>query len=197
MSETLIDLIRHGEPVGGSRYRGSGIDDPLSEKGWTQMWRAVGDHAPWSQIVTSPLRRCRTFAEALGERHGLPVKVEEDFREVGFGAWEGLDHAAIKEGQAQEYQAFLDDPLRNRPPGAEPLEAFIERTCAALERSIAAHRGGHLLIVCHAGVIRALAGTVVEASPRGIYRIKVTNGGITRLRHDGRRLVLEGLNVAL
>jgi len=30
---TTIDLLRHGEPVGGKRYRGQ-IDDPLSEKGW-------------------------------------------------------------------------------------------------------------------------------------------------------------------
>ena len=37
---TLIDMIRHGEPVGGRRYRGQ-IDDPLSEKGWRQMWAAV------------------------------------------------------------------------------------------------------------------------------------------------------------
>ena len=34
---TTIDLIRHGEPVGGRRYRGGRMDDPLSEKGWAQM----------------------------------------------------------------------------------------------------------------------------------------------------------------
>ncbi|MHB1590203.1 MAG: histidine phosphatase family protein [Sulfuricella sp.] len=42
MKSTTIDLIRHGEPVGGRRYRGR-TDDPLSEKGWNQMWTAVGD----------------------------------------------------------------------------------------------------------------------------------------------------------
>ena len=41
---TTIDLIRHGEPVGGRKYRGQ-TDDPLSEKGWEQMWKAVGDYA--------------------------------------------------------------------------------------------------------------------------------------------------------
>ena len=35
---TTIDLIRHGEPVGGSKYRGQ-TDDPLSEKGWAQIAR--------------------------------------------------------------------------------------------------------------------------------------------------------------
>jgi alpha-ribazole phosphatase len=29
---TTLDLMRHGEPVGGRRYSGQ-IDDPLSEKG--------------------------------------------------------------------------------------------------------------------------------------------------------------------
>ena len=42
---TTIDLIRHGEPVGGRKYRGQ-IDDPLSDKGWTQMRQAVADHKP-------------------------------------------------------------------------------------------------------------------------------------------------------
>jgi len=37
--------MRHGEPVGGRAYRGHSIDDPLSEKGWQQMWDAVGDDA--------------------------------------------------------------------------------------------------------------------------------------------------------
>ena len=61
---TTIDLIRHGEPVGGSKYRGQ-TDDPLSEKGWEQMRAAVGDHRPWEAILTSPLARCRAFAEKL------------------------------------------------------------------------------------------------------------------------------------
>ena len=37
MKETTIDLIRHGEPVGGRAYRGHNIDDPLSDKGWQQI----------------------------------------------------------------------------------------------------------------------------------------------------------------
>ena len=28
MRDTLVDLIRHGEPTGGRRYRGNGADDP-------------------------------------------------------------------------------------------------------------------------------------------------------------------------
>ncbi len=42
IQNTKIDIIRHGEPIGGPRFRGHGVDDPLSEKGWEQMWNAVG-----------------------------------------------------------------------------------------------------------------------------------------------------------
>jgi broad specificity phosphatase PhoE len=71
---TQIDFIRHGEPLGGKCYRGQ-IDDPLSATGWQQMWQALGDAAPWQQIVTSPLSRCQAFAAALAERHGLPMTI--------------------------------------------------------------------------------------------------------------------------
>ena len=30
---TTLDLLRHGEPIGGSKIRGSGVDDPLSPRG--------------------------------------------------------------------------------------------------------------------------------------------------------------------
>ena len=73
MKETLIDFIRHGEPEGGRRYRGNAVDDALSEKGWQQMWGAVGDRPPWQQIISSPMRRCSAFAEA-----GEPCPIDTD-----------------------------------------------------------------------------------------------------------------------
>ena len=131
MTDTLIDLIRHGTPEGGRAYRGHGIDDLLSEKGWAQMWAAVGGEAaesvPWTRIVSSPLARCSAFAEALGARHGLPVAVDTRFREVGFGRWEGRTPDQIQRDSPDEYAAFFADPVRNRPPAAEPLEAFVAR----------------------------------------------------------------------
>src|SRR3569833_5018 len=87
-ASTVVELLRHGEPVGGTRIRGQS-DDPLSERGWQQMWQAAGEAAPWQAIITSPLLRCAAFARALAERHGLPVQVEPRFKEIGFGAWEG------------------------------------------------------------------------------------------------------------
>lgn len=85
MSTTLVDLLRHGEPEGGRRYRGS-LDDPLSDRGWDQMWRAASGDTPWDLVISSPLRRCREFAEQLSSRLQLPLTIKPDLQELGYGA---------------------------------------------------------------------------------------------------------------
>lgn len=182
MQDTLVDLIRHGEPVGGRRYRGNGADDPLSETGWRQMRKAVGDGAHWDQIVSSPMRRCLFFAQELAGRHGLPLAVDPGLVEIGMGAWEGRTHAEVAAAEPERYHAFYRDPLRCRPPGAEPLMAFLQRIAAAYDRQIAAYPGRRLLIVCHAGVTRAIVGHLLGAEPTGWYRMRVDYAGLTRVR---------------
>jgi broad specificity phosphatase PhoE len=131
MAETVIDFIRHGEPVGGRRFRGSGIDDPLSETGMAQMWRAIDGQCPWQSIVSSPMQRCIGFADALASRQGLPLRVDERLKEVGFGAWEGQSPADLQRNDPDGYRAFYTAPLDWQPQGAEPFADFVRRVAAA------------------------------------------------------------------
>jgi alpha-ribazole phosphatase len=192
--ETRIDLLRHGEPVGGSRYRGQ-VDDALSEKGWKQMWQAVADCQDWEQIITSPLQRCRAFAGSLGERLGLPVYAERRFAEVGFGVWEGKTRADLERLFPGQLARFYRDPVNQRPPGAEPLDEFLSRVQGGFEELLERFAGQKLLIVTHAGVIRAVMSYVLEMPPAAMYRIQVANAGMTRLITDGEcsfRLLAHG-----
>jgi alpha-ribazole phosphatase len=125
--DTLVDLLRHGEPEGGRAYRGNSIDDPLTEKGWFQMRSAVRGFDGWETVATSPLQRCRSFADELGHETDSEVVIEQDFREVGFGEWEGKTPDEIIARNPEEYEAFYKDPANCRPVGAEPLEAFTDR----------------------------------------------------------------------
>lgn len=184
--ETEIELLRHGEPLGGRRYRGR-RDDALSDRGWQQMWHAVGDRADWQQIVTSPLQRCRSFALALGDRHRLPVAVDERFAEVGFGSWEGRTRQELEAQEPGQVARFLRDPVASRPPGAEALEAFISRVHAGLGDMLQAYAGQRILLVAHAGVIRAVISHVLGMPPAAMYRIHVANAGLTRIRTDPER----------
>ena len=194
--KTLIDLIRHGEPVGGRRYRGQ-QDDALSEKGWDQMWQSVGNRNDWQQIVTSPLQRCHDFAHAFGERHGVPVQSEPRFAEVGFGEWEGKTRAELDDLAQGQVARFYQDPVNNRPAGAEPLEDFVGRVSNGLTAMLADYPGQSVLVVTHAGVIRAILSCVLVMPSAAMYRINVANAGITRLVTDRERtfnLISHGSN---
>jgi broad specificity phosphatase PhoE len=188
---TLLDFIRHGEPVGGSRYRGNGIDDPLSDRGWQQLRDTTSVFKGWQRIISSPMRRCKEFAQWLANQRGLPVEIHDDLREVGFGIWEGATRAEIQQEHPLEYDAFYQDPVNRRPPGAEPLGAFSARISAVFDDLLETHSGQHMLIVAHAGVIRAALGHVTRAPEIQWYRTAVDNAGLTRFTKDkhGLRLV--------
>ncbi|MEJ2344330.1 MAG: alpha-ribazole phosphatase family protein [Gammaproteobacteria bacterium] len=181
---TTVDLIRHGEPVGGRKYRGQ-LDDPLSDKGWRQMRRAVAGDVPWDLVLSSPLRRCLEFARELSQRRALALEIEERFKEVGFGAWEGRTAEQVAAHDPDVLRRFWRDPMSERPPGAEPLPAFRGRVVSAWNDMLRRHAGRHVLIVGHAGVIRMVLSHVLGMPPAHLFRIQVQNAGITRIEVQG------------
>lgn len=191
--DTHIDLIRHGEPVGGRAYRGDGCDDPLSETGWQQMRAAVADAPGWERVVSSPMRRCREFAEVLCAERGLPLQIEPRLREIGLGAWEGLKPHELLARRAEEYAAFYADPVAHPIEGGEPVLDFMARVSTVLDELLQVHAGERLLLVTHAGVIRAAVAHVLHTSPTGMFRLKPGYAQIARIRHDGKRSYLMGL----
>ncbi len=196
---TVLDYLRHGEPVGGSRFRGHGIDDPLSEHGWRQMRHTSAALSGWQRVISSPMRRCLEFAQWLAEDRELPLSVHQDLKEVGFGNWEGLDRAQLQALHPEEYAAFYRDPVHNRPQGAEPLQIFGSRVAKVFDSLVHEHAGEHLLVVGHAGVIRATLGYVINAPAVNWYRSDVANAALTRFASDrrGTRLVIHNWRPAL
>ena len=193
----FIDLIRHGEPVGGRRYRGQ-LDDPLSELGWSQMRSAVANQRPWRQIISSPLLRCSEFAAELAQQLQIPLEIEPRLQEIGFGRWEGQTAEQIEASESGALQRFYDDPVRGAPPGAEGLEYFHQRVLAAWQLIIRRNAEMSVLVVAHAGVIRAIVGEVLGMPPANMFKLQVSNAGISRI-HVGKGLqtVLEFHNARL
>jgi broad specificity phosphatase PhoE len=184
VTTTTLDYLRHGEPIGGSRFRGNGVDDPLSDLGWSQM-RATSDAlSGWEQVIASPMQRCRAFAEQLAEARDLPLTVIEDLREVGFGSWEGRDREVLRRDHTSEYEAFYRDPVNNRPADAEPLADFGIRVAAVFDHLVQRFSGQHLLVVAHAGVIRATLGHVTQSPAQAWYRANVDHAAMSRFVHD-------------
>ena len=197
---TIVDLIRHGEPVGGRKYRGQ-TDDPLSEKGWLQMRTAVGEHQPWQTVLTSPLLRCSEFARELATRHQLPLHTDPRLMEIGFGAWEGKTSTELKATDPDILLRFWQDPITHKPEGAEPAQAFHDRIAAVWQDILAQYANKHTLIVCHAGVIRMTLVYLLGMPIQHVFRIQVANASITRIELDNYqgqwfpRLIFHGGNL--
>lgn len=187
---TRIDLLRHGETEGGSRYRGS-IDDPLTPRGRAAMRAALGEAHDWDRIVSSPLRRCADFARDLAQRHGLPLAIDARLREIHFGDWEGKTASDLLATQPEAVTRFWNDPVSHPPPGAEDVRALEARVLLAWEELVTRHAGEQLLVVTHGGPLRIILGRVQGLTLMESLRLEVAQA--QRFRIEARREPEESL----
>jgi len=176
---TIIDIIRHGEPIGGRKYRGF-QDDPLSEKGWQQMRYAVAEFSEWESIVSSPLLRCIKFAQEYSKKHNIPLHVDERFKEIDWGVWQGCTTDEICRDDADIILKFRAAPLEHTPENAENVLDFSKRVVSAWHGLIQQYKNQHILLVAHAGIIRAVMCHVLDAPAEHMFRIYVSSAAITR-----------------
>ncbi len=189
---TTLDLLRHGACEGGDIYRGS-TDVPLSELGWQQMHNALAaevvdaERPPWDLIVSSPLQRCRLFAQAKADEYLLPMHIIDDFKEMHFGDWEGQEIKHISQQQPNAVAAFYGSPAQVAPPNGESIGQLQARMLPALDQLLAEHCGKHLLLVQHGVTIRALIGWALNMDLNHVTRIEIPYAGISRIKvyHHG------------
>jgi alpha-ribazole phosphatase/probable phosphoglycerate mutase len=148
------------------------------------MREAVADRCPWQCIVSSPLIRCQAFAEELAQRHDRELVIDDRLKEIGFGDWEGRTAAELQAEQDIVLHHFWADPLRHRPPGAESMHDFEARVVGAWEQILRDHRGRHVLIVGHAGMMRMIIRHVLGMPLAHVFRIQVANAAISRIQVD-------------
>lgn len=154
------------------------------------MRAALGEATPWTRIVSSPLSRCRAFAEELSGQRDLPLSLDDRLREVGFGVWEGKSAVEIESETPGALVRFKSDPVHARPPGAEALDSFYRRVAEALVAILRRNNDEHVLLVGHAGVIRMALAWALAIPQANAYRIEVASAKFTRLRFDAGRATL-------
>ncbi len=155
MTEAVIWMLRHGATTGGEGFRGR-TDDELTAAGFDSMAGAVATIGPVDRVVTSPLARCRRFAEYFAAGCGIALEIQPAFAEMDFGAWEGLTAAEVVRTDADRLEAFWRDPRAAMPPGGESFAAFEARVVSAVD-ALNAGSPERVLVLTHAGVIRVAA----------------------------------------
>lgn len=173
-----IDLLRHGEVQGGSRFCGH-HDVPLTPTGWQQMYSRVAQQQ-WDVIVTSPLVRCADFAQVWGWQQSLAVIYEPRLQEMHFGVWEGKTAAEIMIEDENALSNFWTDPEQYSPPQGESLVCFSQRVLAAWHDVLQRYQDQRVLVVTHGGVIRLLAALTRQWPAKRLLEVEVKHASLWR-----------------
>jgi broad specificity phosphatase PhoE len=175
-------LVRHGQTDGdsGTRYHGS-ADVDLSPQGVEQIKQvrhALGEPG-FELVVASPLRRAWKSAWLIAE--GAPVRLEDGFREIHFGRWEGLTAAEIEASDPILYRDWKDGAPAFEYPSGEPRAQFRERVLNGLGTLLGAPAHSALVVV-HKGVIRSIVELLTGVA---LDRELPPLGGVIELTRDG------------
>lgn len=182
-------LLRHGETAltPEKRFSGSGGSDPaLSETGRHQAAcaaEAFAARGTVQEIVSSPLRRCRETAQAVADRLGLEVAVDEGLRETDFGAWEGLTFAEVRERHGADLTAWLASPDAAPTGGGESFAEVAERISVTRDRLVARHKGRTALLVTHVTPIKTLVRLALGAPPESLFRMELSPASVSTVAY--------------
>ena len=169
----LLHLLRHGAPELSGRMLGR-TDSPVTAEG---MAACVARVKPlnFKQIVCSDLKRSQAIADAIGRDRGLAPATDARWRELDFGAWDGLAAAEI---DAAALQRFWADPDGAPPPGGERWSDLVARITHAIEDLTPETS----LIVTHGGAIRAALKSLCGFGLRELWAFDLPYTALLTLR---------------
>ncbi len=194
VKKTRFTLVRHAESLWNATGHWQGHGNPsLSARGFEQAHdcaaRFRDSGVRIDRLLCSDLLRTRQTAEAIGESLGLIPQPTALLRELAIGRWTGMTRAEIEVADGRLLDAFDSGDPNVRPGGGETRNEIRTRVRAAVERLSVVHAGEHLMLVVHAGVIKAL---VPEANPANTESVEITLEGIRdarpRVRYDNASL---------
>ena len=189
-----LDFLRHGETSLSHTLRGK-TDDALTAKGWMQMQSTIAQaeqvSQAWDVIYSSPLQRCRLFAEQWAEQKQLPLYIEPNLQEMDFGEWEAQPTERLYQLFPDELAQFWQTPLSFTPPQAESLLAFKSRVLESVETlTQQMHKQGwqRALIISHGGVIKLLKCQALKQHDNDLLKMSAELGQLNCFVFDQGQL---------
>ncbi|MCR4432026.1 MAG: alpha-ribazole phosphatase [Tepidanaerobacteraceae bacterium] len=182
-------LIRHGETLWNKEFKYQGQSDiPLSDTGRLQALK-LSERLKAQKIdgvYSSDLQRAMETARIISVPHELEVFPAREMRELSFGKWEGCTFDEINEKWPGEMERWRKDPYNERPEGGENLSELCERVSIFLKAAANKHPEKNILIVTHAGPIRALLSVILNLHYDLFWKFKISNASITVVEYDGK-----------
>jgi alpha-ribazole phosphatase len=173
VSSFALHLLRHGEPEGAEALIGRTDAPPKAAGISVCVDQARGLEA--AALIASDLSRAQLAGEAISRATDLPLSVDPRWRELDFGAWDGMAPADIDNAALAR---FWNDPDAHAPPHGECWSALVHRVSAA----IADLAPCPTLIVTHGGAMRAALAVLCGFDVRQAWAFDLPYGALLSLR---------------
>ena len=201
-----IYLIRHTQTASdpGLCY---GQSDIALAASFAEEMAAVHDKLPEFDedclVFSSPLTRCLQLAQTFSDA----VTTDQRLQELNFGDWEGQRFDAI---DSEVLQHWTDNFVTAAPPNGENFEDLYQRAaefwqellasatapCVALPpASVQSSKAKQVLIITHAGVIRALLANALNLPLANSFQLRIDSGSAHKLRLADDYLYIEYINL--
>jgi probable phosphoglycerate mutase len=184
----VLILVRHGRTAANAAGLLQGrLDNPLDDIGEAQAVATAAALGRVDRVITSPLQRARSTAEAIGG----DVVVDERWVELDYGLFDGQAQGDLA---ADVWDHWRADP-EYAPPGGESLAELDRRVAAALDEL--SHDAQHrdIVVVSHVSPIKAAIAWAV-GSTVGVmsWRCRLDVASICRIAVTPRGPVMISFN---
>lgn len=171
----MLYLVRHGRtPANAAGLLLGRLDPDLDGQGLSQISRLTGVLPAEARVVTSPLRRARQTADALGR----PVTVDDRWIELDYGDWDGLP---LGEVSADDWARWRSD-VHFAPPGGESLAQLgsrVREACGELLEEAAAR---DVVVVSHVSPIKAAVAWALGVDDGVAWNMFLAPASISQVR---------------
>ncbi|WFD09552.1 histidine phosphatase family protein [Tepidibacter hydrothermalis] len=190
-------FIRHGLTLDNESMKLSGfIDSELSDLGKKQVKQTsvrLKDEKI-DLIYSSPLKRAMNTAKEISKINSLDINICDEFKEMNFGDFEGLTFKEIEANHKEEYERLKNGSFEYSFPNGENMIGFHDRISNKIDHIIKNYDGKTVLIVSHAGVIRACLSHLISKDHTYHWNFKIDNCSMTIVEVVDNFSVIHNLN---
>ncbi|MGB3402052.1 MAG: histidine phosphatase family protein [Microcoleaceae cyanobacterium] len=178
-------LVRHGETEWNRNGQFQGqIDIPLNDNGKKQGSKAAEflKEVQMDFAVTSPMSRPKETAELILKYHqNLELQLEDEFKEISHGLWEGQYEPEIEQSYPGLLNQWKTEPEAVQMPEGENLEQVWSRVTTAWKKIVQSYskQSVTVLVVAHDAVNKAILCQLFGLSPEHFWNFKQGNGAVT------------------
>lgn len=182
--ETRVWLWHHGPAAAPDDACIGWLDPPLRQPADHRAALALAERIGRAPVVyASDRRRARQAARPLARAIGARIEITPALREIHYGEWEGQSWADIRSTDRERFDDYMRDWKNTAMPGGEShtdLEARVTAWWQTVPRE------GPVVVVAHAGSLRALASILLGWSPDDALGVALARGHYAVIDRTGK-----------